>query len=451
MWFLYVLTFVNALAHNKTVALRYRIDVGFPIGIFDALLGLGLLAAVVGHRNFVRTDRTHPLLGWTVVLFAVAILAGAFGAFTSNADLRWILTALRNLATLPVCVVSGYYLLSGPRAARHYPYLQVFAGVGAALVVLLFFRSAAADPGSSRDINTLRAVAYVTNYAGIGATLLLFMIIAKMSPFPVWLAIVMSGFCFIGQFATLSRSDWLATIAGVLAIYFLLPSYRPKGKVVAALVGPPLIAVFLWAGLVFASAVTGRDFEKQMYDRVLSMLPVDNPGTETRRKAWDTRLSATLKELEWFARSPLIGQGFGVHETKQAMLGRREMEGLRHNTWSSTLAETGLVGFSAMACVVFGTIVVGRRMARDAIDPQQAIMGALGVITGSHYLFHGLATMSFNQMRWAIPLGIICGVVLRARALQLTQLRIAYETAYYYPPEPDVEPEPGGGGWGAVA
>ena len=41
-----------------------------------------------------------------------------------------------------------------------------------------------------------------------------------------------------------------------------------------------------------------------------------------------------------------------------------------------------------------------------------------------------MATQSFNQMRWAIPLGLVCGVVLRTRAMQLTLLR-QYQASQY--------------------
>lgn len=448
MWFLLLLTFVNALAHNSNIALRYRINVGFPVGIFDALLALGLLVAIVDRRNFVATDRTHPLLGWIVIAFGAATLAGAFGAMSSNVELRWLLTAMRNWITMPMSVLIGYFLLPNPRSAGRFTYLHVLAGVGTALFILLFFRSKAQD--SSGDINLLRAVAYVTNYAGLAATLLLFTIIGRIPMFPAWLAIGLCGFCFIGQLATLSRSDWLATTAGVLAIYFLLPSFRPRGKLVAALVGPPLIALFVWVGLLVASAATGRDFEKQMADRVVSMLPGER-SSPSQKKAWDTRLSSALQELRWWAKSPVTGGGFGIHDAKRGTLSRSQMEGLRHNTWVSTLAETGILGFGAMACVVIGTVVVGRRVVRDALDRDSVLVGALAVITGSHFLFHGLATMSFNQMRWAIPLGVVCGVILRTRAMQLTQIRMMQQAYYEYSSEDEYSTAGNDPGWSAVA
>ena len=450
MWFLFILTFVNALANNNTFALRYRIEVGFPVSVFDALMGLGVIVGLLNRRGAFYSDRTHPLLYWTLGLFAAATIGGAIGGFTSGTELRWVLTAMRNLVTMPMCVLIGYCCLTDPKAASRYPYLQVWAGVGTALTVLIFFRSRAAESTTS-DINLLRAVAYVTNYAGLAATLLLFAIIGRIQLLPLWLAVPLCGLCFLGQLAALSRSDWLATAAGVLAIYFLLPSFRPRGKLVAAMIGPPLIAVFIWIGLFVASAVTGRDFEKEMYNRVVSMLPSQQRAFR-ETKAWDTRLNAILLELSWWSDSPVIGNGFGIEELKARNLRRSEIEGLRHNTWTTTLAETGVIGFAAMASVVFGCIVIGRRLVRERLDRTSVLIGALGVITGSHFFFHGLSTMSFNQMRWAIPLGVIFGVVLRARAMQLQQIRLIQEQSYdEYPPEDEYTPDVPEQGWGAVA
>jgi hypothetical protein len=201
--------------------------------------------------------------------------------------------------------------------------------------------------------------------------------------------------------------------------------------VAAALIGPPVAIGFLWVGLVGASALTGQDFTKKMTDRIYSMLPGETPGVK-QRKAWDTRLKSTFKELEWWAGSPLYGRGFGIHDAKAPTLTRAELEGLRHNTWVSTLAETGLIGFTAAALVFGGTFVVGRRLVRDATDRGALLVGALAVIAATMLGSLGLMTMSFNLVRGAIPIGIICGIALRARAMQLAAQRLQQQQAYGY-------------------
>jgi hypothetical protein len=432
MWFLIFLTLTNALAHNEGFALRFRVDAGgLPIGVFDALLGLGVLVALIGRRNAYPTERAHPLMPWLVVLFGLGASAGVLGALISNAELRWMMTGMRNFLTLPAGVMIGYCLLLTPRSNSRFAHLQVWAGVGAAAVILLFFRSAATGFNSSDNINRLRTTAYVANYAGLAGALLLFTIISKIRLMPFWLSVALCGFCFVGQFATLSRSDWLAAAASVVAIYVLLPTYRPGGKLAAALIGPPIVAVFLWVGLILASMVVGQDFESRMAERVQSMLPGRRAGVAL--KAWDSRLEGIQKELAVWRKSPVIGGGFGATDVLRFRHGDWGGMAYRHNSWTSTLAETGLPGFAAVSCVVFGMIVVGRRMARDGVDQGYVLIGALAVITGTHYLMHGLATQSFNQMRWGIPLAVICGVALRARAMQVTHLRAlqAEEAAAY--------------------
>lgn len=429
MLFLYLLTLTNALAHNDGFALRFRFEAGgLPIGVFDVLLGIGVVFAIVGRRGAWPTERAHPLLTWLIVLFTLGALAGILGALIQNAELRWMMTGLRNFLVLPACVFIGYCLLLTPRSMLQFSYLQVIAGVGTALVILLFFRSKAGTvTNTASSLNNLRAVAYVANYAGLAAVLLLFTIISRIRLLPTWLALALCAFCFVGQFATLSRSDWLAAAASVVAVFVLLPSFRPGGKLAAALIGPPLVVVFLWVGLILASMVVGRDFESRMADRVRSMLPGQQGGV--RVTAWDTRLQGIQKELAIWRRSPLVGGGFGATDVLKFRYGDWAGLSYKHNSWTSTLAESGLPGFAAVSCLVFGMIVVGRRMARDGVDRGYVLIGALAVITGTFYAMHGLATQSFNQMRWGIPLAIICGVALRARAMQLTHLRVMQQDA----------------------
>lgn len=450
MWFLILLTFVNALAHNDGFALKYRIDAGgLPIGVFDALLALGVLYALIGRGKAYPTEKIHPLIIWLVVLFLLGTLAGVLGALVSNAELRWLMTGMRNFMTLPAGILIGYCLLLTPKSTTQFAYLHLWAGVGTAAVILLFFHSKATSMHSGDSLNRLRAIAYVANYAGLAGALLLFAIISKVRMLPLWLAAGLCGLCFVGQFATLSRSDWVAAAASVVAIFVLLPSFRPGGKLAAALMGPPLVVVSLWVGLIVASTLVGRDFEARMWDRVMSLMPGDTAGV--RVKAWDSRLEGIRKELAVWRRSPLIGGGFGATDVIRFRHGDWAGLGFRHNAWTHTLAETGLPGFAAISCMVFGTIVVGRRLARDGIDRGYVLIGALAVITGSYYLIHGLATQSFNQMRWGIPLGIICGAALRARAMQLAQARQLQESydaeeGMLYQQEEMFEPS-----WGGVA
>ena len=445
MWFLVLLTFFNALADNDLV-LRYRIPAGgFPISAFDILLlGLGPIAVILSRRQAFPTDRPHPILPWIFILFTAAVVAGSIGSVVSGTGLRHAVTSLRNLIALPVAIWLGYYLVLQFYSAEKLCKWHVYAGVVTAGFVLLYFGRKATVLAPDGSIDTLRAIKYVAIYCGIAAVFLLFTIVSGVGMFRPWLAIVLCGFCFLGQFATLSRSDWLAAWVAVVAVYFRLPSAKRGGKLAAAVIGPPVAVAFLWIGLFAAGMLTGTDFTKKMTNRLYSMLPGETPGVR-QAKAWDTRLHSTLVELRWWADSPLIGRGFGIHDIKRPLLSPSEQMGLRHNTWVSTLAETGLVGFSAMVLVVGGTYVVGRRMVRDWTDRGSVLVGALGVVTASIYAVLGLTTMSFNQVRGAIPLAVVCGVVLRVRAMQQTALRAQQQAAangYGGGDEPDAYENP---------
>jgi len=398
------------------------------------LLAVGVVIGLLRQRSASPSERVHPLLTWTLLLFGLGVMSGVLAGLISNAELRWILQGLRNFIVLPAGILIGYCFLLTPRSCVQFTWVQIAGGVAAATAVLLFFhRGASESTDTTGSINKLRAIVYVAQYAGVAGPLLLFTVISRVQLTRTWLAVLLCGFCLVGQFATLSRADWVATMAGVLAIYVLLPSYRPHGKLVAALVGPPIVVLFLWLGLIFASAVAGRDFEAQMAQRLASLLPGQTPGVKV--KAWDSRLYGIQKELEIWSHSPIIGGGFGATDILVHRLGDWGGLSYRHNAWTSTLAQTGLPGFAACTCMVFGTIVVGRRLARDGVDRGYVLIGAFAVITGVYYLFLGMSTQSFNQMRWGIPLSIMCGAALRARSLQVTQMRAteAYAAGGYGP------------------
>jgi hypothetical protein len=423
MWFLVLLSFFNALADNDLV-LRYRVTVGgFPVSAFDVLLlVLGPIAVMMSRRHAYPTERAHPVLAWIFILFIGAAVGGLIGSVISGIGLRSTITTLRNLISLPITVWLGYCLLLQPRSAERMCYVQVIVGIVTAVFVLLSFGHKAAALRADAGTEVLRDVKYVAVYAGMAAVLVLYATVSGVQMFRLGLAVVVFGLCLLGQCATLARSDWVAVLFAIAVVYFLLPASRRGSKVAAAVLGPPVALACLWVGLFTASAITGQDFNKKMTDRVMSLMPGDTPGV--KKKAWDTRLASALVELKWWSESPLFGRGFGIHDVKLPLLTPDQAIGLRHNTWTSTLAETGLIGFSAMALVVGSTFVVGRRMVRDWTDRGSVLVGALGVVTASMFGLLACMTMTFNQVRGAIPLALVCGVVLRARAMQQTALRL---------------------------
>ena len=419
MWLLFLLTAANACLSNDLINSEYlRIPLGaFPVNIIDILILVGLLVTLVPKgESYFEAERIHPGALWAVGLFFLAVGGAFIGAMNNGANAREITTTARNLTEMPLLVYLGYRLTPRPQSAVTLCRILVCAGVAVALIISFSFGDQAQSLRTNVDIVFVRVVQYVSNYAGIASALLLFSVGSGAKPLArPWLAISLAAICFTGQFATLSRSDWLALVAGIAAAMAVMPKYRLSAKIGFTFVILPIMIVVLLGAIYVASALSGRDVKTRMVERFESILPGDRE--DGKDKAWDSRLPSTLEEVDIWIHSPIIGGGFGIQDVRTALDG---LKGYRHNSWSGTLAESGLIGFSAMALLCFGQIVVGRRLIRDRLDRGTILMGGLGVITGVHYIVHGYCTMSFNQVRWGLPLALTFGAVMRCRAMQLT-------------------------------
>jgi hypothetical protein len=452
MWFLAILVLFNAWANNADFVNAYRLNIfGMPANPIDGLIVLGFAIALIKPQgpSFVKTERMHPAVMWMLGLFVLATLGGLIGASYNGANNRQIITSLRNFLAAPAALYLAYFLTNNIHSSRRYLYIVMAAGVIVSFMIVVFFKEKT-ETRTFGEINQVRAIAYISVYAGIAVGLLFYSLAAGVRPLPLVIAWGVMGACIVGQFATLSRSDWLACWVGLCAAFLLLPKSQWMKSLGRAALAVPVLVVSLIIGMHFGTQISGKDLFKRFKDRTISMLPGDRPGV--KGKAWDTRLPGTLRELRFFASSPLIGGGFAIQDTPQAENAMNP--GLRHNSWSGQLAETGLLGFGAFAIMAGSMIVVGRRMVRDRTDQTTVLIGALGVITGLFFIIHGLATMSFNQVRGGLPMFITAGVVLRTRQVQLQLIRQAQEEqaylmhtdAYEHAMYPD-----GGGGGGGIA
>jgi hypothetical protein len=349
-------------------------------------------------------------------------MAGSIAFLLStDADPYYYVTTLRNFLIVPAACVMGYFLTQWPRHARRYAFWFVVAGIGAGLMVMIFYKiKGESGVKYNIDINSLRTMEYGPTIAGIVAAFLIFQIVSGYRMFPLLLTIVLAAVAFIGQCATLSRSDWVAIAMSIGAVYFLIPPETRRGKAIKFALAAPLILLFIWVGIAGASRALGIDFQQRMVQRIQTMLPGVSSGK--LGKAWDTRLASQIREVELWTRSPLLGNGFG-HRHIFGPNGE-EMTGYGHNTWTFTLYQTGPVGLAAQALVVGGMWLVGRRLIRDARgDKTFTLIGALGACAAVFFLFHGLTTASFNAPRPAIFMGLTFGVVVRARQMQLQTLK----------------------------
>lgn len=434
MWLLFLLIGANScLSNNLINGTNLRITVGgFPVNIFDILIVVGVLVTLLPHvEGYVRLERPHPAVIWLIGLVFLAAGGAGIMATSNGATAREITTTARNLIELPLLVYLGYRLIPRLHSATTYCWLTVWAGIIATACITISFGDRAQELRSDGSVEMVRVVQYISNYGGIASAILLFSLGAGTQPLArSWIAIPVAACCYVGEFSTLSRSDWLALTGGIFAGILVMPAYRLWSKLGFAFVVFPAIMIVLWGAIYVASSISGKDVQKTLIGRFQSMLPGEHEGVKGH--AWDSRVDSSVEELKIWAGSPLIGGGFGIQDVHAAEDG---LMGYRHNAWTATLAESGLFGFAAMVLLCVGQIVVGRRLIRDRLDRSSILIGGLGVITGAHYIVHGLCSMSFNQVRWGAPLALTFGVVMRCRAIQLETLK-QYEG--YLPEQPEL-------------
>ena len=157
MWYLLLLTLVNAVAHQDRVVLRYRLSLGgMPIDIIEGLLAVGVVIGLLRQRSASPSERVHPLLTWTLLLFGLGVISGVLAGLISNAELRWILQGLRNFIVLPAGILIGYCFLLTPRSCVQFTWVQIAGGVAAATAVLLFFHRGASE-STDTTLNKLQS------------------------------------------------------------------------------------------------------------------------------------------------------------------------------------------------------------------------------------------------------------------------------------------------------
>jgi hypothetical protein len=422
MFFIFILTFANAVLDNKGFVLTYRYKLGeMPLNVIDGLIALGMLLFCLRWRSRARFHAERISRSYLAILsiLLVALLAGilASAGNSNNAALHEVWTGARNHAGLIASICFGYYFLYTPRSGKALAWIYILSGLGAATMILLFFSNRAAELRSYENLNTLRTIEYVSCYAGLASLLLLFTLIGGVRLIPIWLTVVLAALALIGQFATLSRSDWLGTFGGLIALFFLIPREKRMGRLLLTIILVPVLFVTLLLGVYLTSRVSGTDFYGKMVTRLQSMLPGSESG---ELKAWNTRLPAAFYELKMWMDSPIWGNGFAAQN--RAEWSDKSLGGMHHNPMTAALCETGIFGFTAYWMIFVSMFIVGRRLVRARLDPGSMLVGGLACVSAAYFLVFSVSTLSINTLRGAIPLGIVCGAVLRARAMQRTML-----------------------------
>jgi hypothetical protein len=406
--------------------LDYRTSIaGAPINIFDAAIVIAVIATLLPSRDRFAADRVHPLVVWICGALIVAGCGSAFLAQANGADDRYVMTATRDFFTIPACIYIGYRLLKSPSAAAVIPVAAVLASLFGAVMVMLFVRttSETLSEESGRAFDELRVNSYAIGDAGnVAMSMALFGLVSRIRMMPRPVAFLVAGLGIGASFLIPHRGGWLCMLAAVVFAILFLPSESVGRRLRSLMMAFGGMAIVMTFAVLVVSAASGRDFGGYIYSRLISLVPGEHEGVS--HHAWDTRIPGTIRELELWVQSPVIGKGFGIQE---ADLQTHQDLSYRHNTWTSFLAETGIIGLAAALMLTIGPIVIGMRMVRARLDKTSVLIGATSAVMGAGYLVAAFFSLSFNKQRHAIIMGLWCGIAMRARAMQLTQTRVMEE------------------------
>jgi hypothetical protein len=401
-----------------TLQLEYRLNVGFPVGAWDGAM-LALLAVGLWCGMF-RPGRVYgATLPALLAAFAVATLGATIVALQNgNATYEFLLT-LRNFIAVPLSAWAVFAIVGRDFDYRTFFRWLAVAGAGSGLLVVVFVLG---QGGQSRqpftDVNQLRTVDYGTFAALLATVLLTYAMTVKLVILGKRLDALALMIAFVGAIATLSRSDWVSLVAGLVPIVFLVPAASRRSLFRLILVGVPVLAVGLAIFGALGSALLDVDLLHIMSDRVATLDP-NYAGELGQNRAYDSRLPGAENEIrEWLSGNIFFGSGFGWERRDFAA------DGNKHNVWTSTLAESGIFGVVAYLVALAllfraGAVIVSRfsRGPAQARDPFIRAYGAFAIASAVFFFVHGMVTLSFNTLREAVTLGIVLGVALKLEAV----------------------------------
>lgn len=424
MWYLIFAQLFSSLVKQYDFVGTYRITIGFIyVNPIDALVystfALALIFPTRGNRS--PSDRVHPMMYVIITLLLIGGLFGWILAAVNGNPAEWVLRQARDHFAWPACIFAGYRLLPNPRSAWKYMYVLGIGGLFTATMTILNFFSNTDTYASGGTFNDLRTVQFQISYAGMGAALFTYSVLCKpVKMLPRSLAVILAIYCLIGQFAPLSRGEWLEGLACVISLLWLVPSGERLGMMVKGLGMLILMLASLYGAAQLVGVITHKDFAKTMNDRIISLLP----GQDVKAHAWDSRVGSIQQELQIWMKNPIFGMGFEAQLQEVERGAIQNTMAYFHNGWSSQLATTGIFGFAGFMCIIGTMFVVGRRLSLAGWNRGSIMMGAY-CFAGSVYLI----VLTFSSMIWnsrtALLFGVVCGMTLRLRDIQLTEARIA--------------------------
>ena len=436
MWMLALMTLVNSILHQQGVQNEYRLSLGIiQLGIVELTMGLGFLYALFKGgviRAQVPPLRTHPILVWILLPLGIGGLFGIAGGIINGNELKFVLSSAREWFAFPICVIAGYRLIGRPKTAWRMVQVMLVAGVLTSVALFYSFGAKTEATQLSGNLNQVRGIInyYNADYASIAALTLVFVVLTRFPLWTPWICIPIGIFCYIGYAATLSRVGFLILFFGTASSYLLLTKGERLRKFLRSIVFIPLLFFACWGALWVGDQIIGRDFAGKVTKHIESLLPGDREGKN--EKAWDSRLGGIQAELGIWLRNPLMGQGFGAGETEYLSGRTSGSASIKHNSWTASLSETGVIGCAGVAVMVGSMMLLGYRMVHARTDRVSVLVGAIGFFAGVIMFLRCSGTMALTS-RAAIGFGIVCGVLIRAREMQETEMAYARQGAYHDP------------------
>ncbi len=418
MWWFALIYFLNSVLPHNSLVYEYRVNIGVPINILDALIffGCGLAILPMWRTRAFPVYRSHPAWAWGLSLLILAGLIGILQSYLFFPDIpiKYRLPVIRNYVLVPASLFAAYQMITQPRQAKTVFWIIFISSLGSASMSILTagYETARIAGTSGSGFDSLRQSALdVAGDAGmLSGSIVLFSLVSGIRFLPGLLAYASLVVSAVGMFFVPHRSHWLVDfITGCFAAFFLWPTNRGRKWLVTM---AATLCVVTASGLLVmvVELETGKDFGGWISKRLESLLPDENSRDS---RAWDTRLPTATIEFQLWLGNPLLGRGFGVQEANSIQTGTGGS--FRHTPWVSTLTETGLPGLAGFVLVIGGCLAVGIRLARHAPDKWFALVGAAAASWGVASIWFGMFTLSWNSPRPAITLGLMAGAVFRLR------------------------------------
>src|SRR5258706_8578849 len=273
--FLFIILMVLNSTVTNDLLFDYRLEAGgFPLNILDGLLVVVFLKRIVmpGRKLFV-TDRTHPLLYWSLGLVIAAIFLGMAGAAMGGAPVRQYVTVLRNLTMLPLSIFIGYSVATTPRSARTITYVWVICSVLSALSLLfLVGETTEVLKSATSSFDQLRRIRYGGDAGLAAAGILACAAISRVRLFPTWISIALLVICTLGIFSPPHRGAYVTGVMMFLFATLVMPRVQWGRRLGMVTVGTVLLGAALLGGALIMTQVTGRDFQDYVVNKRLKAL-----------------------------------------------------------------------------------------------------------------------------------------------------------------------------------